>query len=905
MKPFMSLATLTVLVLAIQGCAFVDAWVCREMGKPADCFVPDPLAGHAEAARVRSMTARAVELGAAAKFAESEALLRQALQIVETAVRPEIRDTLVVPILTQLAIVGSWQGRYAEAESFHRRVVAATEKARGRGSEDVANALHRLAFLYAKVFDRQDEAEPLLRRALAVTEQSMGSRHRAVAVSLAVPLATLGRFYAIQHRYREAEPLFRRALAIEEKTVGPEHPGVASTLSDLGHVVSAQRRYADAEALYRRALGILEKIFGREHPRLRRALTDLSRLYFDQGEYTRAEPLIRRQLANEERALGSDHVAVATPLNSLAFALHRAGRLAEARPLYERARRIHLAVSRVNADLDDEALRALQRSRDARLRDYAAALAAIAREPGLDTRPGSAALDAFVAVEHLRGGTTHSALARASARAAAADPATEALAREEQDLRNRWRALTRLSLEQRSEATQRAAEEVEVQLAAVSERLHREFPRYRELTAPEPIDPGGVQRLLRSDEALISFFALTDRLLVWLIRPGGAPVYRDIEIKKEELTRRVAGVRASLERLAPFDIESSHALYALLLAPFEERLTGVKSLIVVPDDLLLPLPFAALVTHAEGPSYAALADRHGSMRSLSPAELADYAPLPWLVRKYAVTVVPSATSLRTLRQFPRTPEADAEPLIAFGDPVLTGGRAIRGGAMLAVRGRTAVVDEIRKMDRLPGTRDELIAVAQALGADAGRALYLGPLATESTLRRLNTSGRLGKARVLLFATHGLMAGELTGLTQPALVLTPPEAPSEDDDGLLSLDEVLQLRLPNAAWVVLSACNTAAGDGSAESLTGLARAFLFAGARALLVSYWSVEDRATQALMTEVFRRYARDATLPRAEALRQAMLALMQRAEGRTAYFAHPFAWAPFFLVGEGGGGTD
>ena len=117
---------------------------------------------------------------------------------------------------------------------------------------------------------------------------------------------------------------------------------------------------------------------------------------------------------------------------------------------------------------------------------------------------------------------------------------------------------------------------------------------------------------------------------------------------------------------------------------------------------------------------------------------------------------------------------------------------------------------------------------------------------------------------------------------------------------MSLEEILDLKLPRTDWVVLSACNTAAADGSGEGLSGLARAFFFAGARSVLVSYWSVDDRATPELMTEIFRRYARDLTVSRAEALRQGMLALLQRAQGPTAYLAHPFAWAPFFLVGEG-----
>jgi CHAT domain-containing protein len=85
------------------------------------------------------------------------------------------------------------------------------------------------------------------------------------------------------------------------------------------------------------------------------------------------------------------------------------------------------------------------------------------------------------------------------------------------------------------------------------------------------------------------------------------------------------------------------------------------------------------------------------------------------------------------------------------------------------------------------------------------------------------------------------------------------------------------------------------------LSGLARAFFFAGAKGLLVSQWSVDDRATQALMTEIFTRYGKDQLTP-AAALRQGMLAIMSEGarNPKEAYFAHPFAWAAFFLVGEG-----
>jgi CHAT domain-containing protein len=151
---------------------------------------------------------------------------------------------------------------------------------------------------------------------------------------------------------------------------------------------------------------------------------------------------------------------------------------------------------------------------------------------------------------------------------------------------------------------------------------------------------------------------------------------------------------------------------------------------------------------------------------------------------------------------------------------------------------------------------------------------------------------------LHFATHGLVAGALKGVAEPALMLTPPAAPSEEDDGLLTASEVMQLKL-DAEWVVLSACNTAAGGAEgAEAMSGLARAFFYAGARALLVSHWEVESDAAVALTTKALAEFQADPRVGRAEALRRSMLALASD-KGNVGN-AHPSVWAPFLLVGEG-----
>ena len=207
---------------------------------------------------------------------------------------------------------------------------------------------------------------------------------------------------------------------------------------------------------------------------------------------------------------------------------------------------------------------------------------------------------------------------------------------------------------------------------------------------------------------------------------------------------------------------------------------------------------------------------------------------------------------------------------------------------------------IRRQPPLPETADEVCAVARDLGA-AESDVLLGSRATESTLKSLSASGALKTYRVLHFATHGLVAGETESLArskaEPALILTPPETDSEDDDGLLTASEVAELTL-DADAVVLSACNTASASGTpgAEPLSGLARAFLHAGTRALLVTHWQVNSQAAVELVTATFAERRRDPGMRLAEALHRSMSALIARGDAT----AHPSHWAPFVVVGEG-----
>ncbi len=204
----------------------------------------------------------------------------------------------------------------------------------------------------------------------------------------------------------------------------------------------------------------------------------------------------------------------------------------------------------------------------------------------------------------------------------------------------------------------------------------------------------------------------------------------------------------------------------------------------------------------------------------------------------------------------------------------------------------ADVAAVRQLARLPDTATELEAVSRAIG---GGEVYVRERATETRVKAMS----LADYRVISFATHGLVAGELKGLPEPALVLTPPGEGTADDDGLLTASEIAQLDL-SADWVVLSACNTAAGgEPGAESLSGLAKAFFYAGLRALLVSHWPVASASTVKLITGLFSEAAARPEIGRAEALRRSMMKLMNDPDHPE--FAHPVFWAPFVVVGEGG----
>jgi CHAT domain-containing protein len=211
--------------------------------------------------------------------------------------------------------------------------------------------------------------------------------------------------------------------------------------------------------------------------------------------------------------------------------------------------------------------------------------------------------------------------------------------------------------------------------------------------------------------------------------------------------------------------------------------------------------------------------------------------------------------------------------------------------------------DIESLSRLPDTAQEIQSIATVLGATSEQDVYLGQRASEKQVKTMNLSDR----RVIAFASHALVPYDLDGLDQPAIALSAPSVTGDDNDGLLTMGEIMDLKL-NADWVVLSACNTGAAQGAgAEAVSGLGRAFFYAGTRAILVSMWPVETTSAKELTTGIFRHQRENPEMPRSRAHQQSMLELIETKDmmgengAIVASYAHPFFWAPFIIVGDNG----
>ena len=807
-------------------------------------------------------------------------------------------------------------GDFNAALDFGERALALMERELGPESEQMGIQTWGLG-LTSEQAGRLDLAEKYYARSVKIREKVYGPESAGTMQAV----ENLGRVLLKTGRGTEAEALFRRVLASRQEMVGRDHAFTAGGHSNLADVNLARRNWPAALGEYREAIrllvgqdtstavvkSIVEDDIRRHHETFlglaraawamtsqsgtnAAAILDETFAASQQAWQTSAASALAKmsaRLGAGETDLGK-RIRQTQDLSARVVALQAAdmqsladwSKVQQTDPAYSKLLAEFRAVSIANARDGAPAYK--------RQKELVEKLQAeLKRCPPEENKPGCAQS------EQQRKAITDELQTLSQASAADAGPIMELHGRMEAAEKRLpgFDAFTakRTALRNDIDTSERTMREARAAII-------KSYPEYVGLAEPKPLTVPETRALLGPDEALVAYLVGNEKSFVWALSKERAE-WAEIDAGSAALSELVRTLRqgldplalpddpASIETGAGFDLGKAHALYKLVLGPVAKTITGKKHLLIVPAGPLTSVPFQVLVTSPPP--------------AVSDAEaLRDAA---WLIKSTALSVLPSVPSLNALRRFAKA-GAGAKPFFGVGDPLLQGpggdkdkrsARGSRPAPATFYRNGLADVRAVRELMPLPDTAQEINAIAALLGAGRDSVL-LREAASETRVR----NAPLNQYRIVQFATHGLVAGELSALAEPALVLTPPATPSEDDDGLLTASEIATLKL-NADWVVLSACNTAAGSGAgeqqgAEALSGLARAFFFAGARTLLVSHWAVYSSAATKLTTGTFATLAGTPGIGRAEAFRRSMLALI--AEGKP-----PSYWAPFVVVGEGG----
>lgn len=405
------------------------------------------------------------------------------------------------------------------------------------------------------------------------------------------------------------------------------------------------------------------------------------------------------------------------------------------------------------------------------------------------------------------------------------------------------------------------------------EKLLQEFPEYSKASKAQSASLLELQSQLRPGEAFVTFafgdefgmvFAVSPNRIDAKILPGST---HDLEERIRELRD---GVIVKNGRVGIYDLQLAYTLYRQLFGPVSTTLNETTHLIIASSGAVASLPIAALLTDEPNGKNAA-----------------------WLIRRAAISQVPSATAFLALRKNTK-PSTARLPFLGVGNPRFTGSETGSGIGAISNNCRTdgpMPPDLLLALPPLTDTAVEVRSVSKSLGGKSEDVL-LGDQATEQGFR----NRPLDQYRVLYFATHGLLPAELRCQSEPSLALSPPSSPakSKAEDGLLEANEIAGLRL-DADLVVLSACNTATTTGrfGGETLSSLADVFFYAGSRAVLATHWSVPSASTTKLMTRMFETYAGSPESGYAWALQKAQLEILSDPQT-----SHPLHWAAFSLIG-------
>ncbi|WP_040497454.1 CHAT domain-containing tetratricopeptide repeat protein [Fulvivirga imtechensis] len=751
--------------------------------------------------------------------------------------------------LNNLAVLHKETGRYTEAEASIVQAAAILLDIHGNNSMPFAIAQNNEAMIY-QAMGRYDQAEVVLKKAIDISaglQSSKSGNHQKFISNLALLYQEMG-------KYDLAETTYKDLIALKERRFGKRHPDYAHVLNNLAALYMEMGKYDQVETLLKEAIGIYERKFGKEHPLYAAAISDLGNFYRFQADFGAAEPLLSETLDIRKKLLGTEHPQYVQSTEDIAILYWKKGEREKAESLYKES--LQQSLSFINRYFPPMSEAEKTRYWD-KLRPRFERFYAFAAEAPSETHPLLGDVyDYHIATKGLLLNSTNKIKKKI-------------LGGDDKELISKYL----MWLDQK-------------------EKLAKLYSYSREELVEQKINRDSLEKAANATEK-----ELSQRSEIF------SEGYQLNNVTYKEVKARLKQSEVAIEviRFRNYDKTFSGARYLVLaLNPTAD----FPSKVVIDNGDHLEGRYFKYYNNA---IHQKITDEYSYPQYWAPIR-----PLTKEARHLYLSLdgVYNQISLNTLRN------PSGNYLIQEYDlTLLANSRDLIGNNKSASQTKSAVLVGFPEYGNgdippLPGTKAEVTNIGRLLTSKAYKI---------STLSGANASEQSFKAianpKVLHVATHGyfledkhLQQGKVFGISSESardnpllragLLLAGAGSTTGErqntfessNNGVLTAYEAMNMSLDNTDLVVLSACETAVGDVKAgEGVYGLQRAFLAAGAKALIMSLWKVDDEATQELMTKFYAGWLK--TGNKQQAFKEAQLALKIK-------YKEPYYWGGFVLVG-------
>jgi len=788
----------------------------------------------------------------------------------------------LAPTYNNIGAVYYFKGDVGEAIPYFKKALRILEKNYGKNHPQVGAAYNNVGECYYKV-GKLDQAIEYLNESLKIKIHTEGENHPDVAASY----LNLGKISNENKHYSKALTYYLKALDIKKKALGPDHPEMANIYSALGDVYRNKHLYDKALQVYNKELQLSTKKLGKHHPNVGDTNYRIGLVKQKQNQFIDALQYFQEAL-----------VALVPGFNNMDVTVNPTLENAVSRPVLlkvlkakAKVLKTHYLLTRKPDELEaslstymdavslidklqleyrsDESILLLNKESH-EIYDEAIETALLAYHHNMNKIYKN---HAFFFAEKSKTRLLLELIHESHAKKFSGVP--DSLIEQESTLREQISELQKKLSDETNRGIKSDSEKIgryEDTLFTLNNRLHqhiklleKQYPKYHDLKyRRKTVGKNYVQNeLLDDDETLIEYFEGKHCIYAFVFTPDNFVIHKLDRTEKFE--QHLKSFRKSIiHKQDTTYVRLAHHIYRQLLKPLEPDIKGNK-IIISPDGILDYIPFGALLSAAVDPD--------------TPIK---YSQLPYLINKYSIRYIPSATLLSKIHN--RNAEEAPEDLMAVAPGFMN------SNLLADNRNSNAHFNELAP---LPLSRYEVRQIASIFKSKSS---YFGLFGGKDPFTLLNDDARedslkhldLSRFKYIHMATHAFINESDPSLS--GIMLSPKN--EEGEDGILHSSEIYNLNL-NADLVVLSACDTGMGKiVKGEGIIGFTHPFLYAGARSLIVSLWEIGDRSTADLMVQFYQSLLNDN--PKSTSLRSAKLSLIGGGK-----FSAPRYWSPFILIGQ------